>query len=177
MPTDSRRALSGNFLTQLQVTTAVGEIPVVVQLESKGRPLDDLIALEARDVSLVIRPAGAGYSFTVMGPSAGAGDSLVTASELAMMGQSVKDALLQVVHLVHDGRRVFQKQITIPVEASQLALERLANAGARLFQRLFGPGNSADIQEIGSFLKEFAAVPEVQLKIKIAAQRVRFRGR
>ncbi|OBJ70705.1 hypothetical protein A5643_10030 [Mycobacterium sp. 1274756.6] len=162
----------GNFLTQLRLTAPVGD-PGTFDSQTIGRPVDAAAVLEPRDLSLVIRPEGAGYSCIALGSVGFEAPLPLSANDLAVAADAARRELATVVMGVYGGKQAFLDSIDIPANVQREALGRLARAGRRLFQQLFQPaGAGGDVHSIGDWLVEYATDPELQLKLQIFAARV-----
>ncbi|MEV6426342.1 CHAT domain-containing protein [Nocardia sp. NPDC051463] len=167
--------LDGNFVSQMKLTLQVGgSAPASVNATMTGRPPESVTALEPRDICLVIEPAPAsGYLCRALGSVGNRAVLPITVGELTDAAETVRKALLKVVTLTHDRQLVFQHQVTIPERAQRQALELLAPAGARLFQRVFlHPGAGEDARAVGEWLKEYATDPAIQLELQVFAERL-----
>lgn len=168
--------LDGNFVAQMKLTVQVGgNGPASVEVTMTGRPPASVVALEPRDISLIIEPAPGttGYQCTALGSVGNRAVLPITVDELTKAAENVRQALLQIVTLVHDGQKVFQSQLSIPKAAEQQALQLLAPVGARLFQRLFlHPAAGEDARAVGGWLKDYATDPAMQLKLQVFAERL-----
>ena len=162
----------GNFVQQLQVTLLVGRAAGQrLAVSSRGRPADSAVALEPRDMSLVLEPASPlGFTCTAGGSVRKQTRLSVTREELDRAVTRARQAMLSVIQSRHAGSLVFQAGIDIPEPARDEALRTLARAGALLFKQLFEhPGDGADARLIGQFLREQAADPDCQLTIQVVA--------
>ncbi len=162
----------GNFVHQMEVTILVGgRGRAAVGVSARGRPPESAVALEPRDISIVLEPAPAsGFTCTVMGSVTGRTVLPIKATELAAAVNSARQAMMSVIQAEHAGALVFQTGIDIPAPARDLALRTLARAGARLFQRLFlPPGGGADVRNLGEWLRDQAMDPGCRLKVQVVA--------
>jgi hypothetical protein len=162
----------GNFLTQLRLSVPVGQ-PGAFAAETVGRPVDSAVVLEPRDLSLVIRPEGAGYTCIALGSVGFEAPLPLTVDALAVAADAARDELTNVVTGVYGGKQPFLDNIDIPDDVQKQVLERLARAGKRLFQQLFQPpGGGADARSIGDWLLEYATDPGLQLTLQVFAAQV-----
>lgn len=164
----------GNFVIQLTLTIPVGTAPSTIQIEATGRPIDSAVALEPRDISLIIDNTGSGFRCTAVGKISNSVDLPITVDDLTIAAEAARAALLKVVKMTDDsGQAVFQKLIDIPEEYERKALTILAEAGARLLQRMFLSQNASDdVNAVGRWLTNYATKPNLQLTVKIAAHQV-----
>jgi hypothetical protein len=162
----------GNFLTELDLTLPAGE-PGPVHLDSRGRAPDSVVSLERKNLGLFIRQTiGSGYDLTVDGDIRGVTRLPITPDELAFVVDDIQKALFEVVSTTNaEGVPVFQKGLDIPQEMSDAALVTLAKAGAFLFNQLFfHPAASQDLQNVGTWLRENATKPNVELAFEVMAE-------
>ncbi|HTX97411.1 MAG TPA: CHAT domain-containing protein [Mycobacterium sp.] len=167
--------LQGNFLTQMKLTLQVGGTgDAVFDVTMIGSPPGSVVAREPRDIGLVIEPAaGGGFTCTALGSVGNRAVLPITVDELTGAVEDARQALLDVVGIVHDGDLVFQHQLDIPEPALQKALRILAPAGARLFQRTFlHPLAGEDAKAVGAWLRDYATDPTLQLTIQVLAERM-----
>ena len=162
----------GNFVQQMDVTILVGGTgrpPVAVS--GRGRWPNAAATLEPRDIAIVLEPAPAsGFKCTVMASVIGHTILPITATELALAVDVVRQAMMSVISAPQAGELVFQTGVDIPGPARDSALRTLARAGARLFQQLFfHPGAGADARTIGEWLRDQATDPECRLKVQVVA--------
>ena len=143
-----------------------GQPPVVA-----GRSLEAAFAVRPRDVNLTIVNIGTGFQVILRSQVAATAALHLTLPELEQMIGQVRAELLSIVHLEVGPSKtlVYQAGIDIPPEVNRLALQRLARAGFRLYQRLFyGPGADAQVNLLGDRLREMAQ--KERLKIQIFSQ-------
>lgn len=168
--------LDGNFITQVEISVPVGDpANTDVTLSSVGRPTESSVALEPRDITLILEPApGGGYTCTSVGGICSRVRLPITREELALATAAVQQAMLDVVLSVDDqGHKPFTSSIDIPPEAEERALGSLSRAGARLFQQLFNhPGAGADAARVGDWLRQQAGAPGVRLNVQVVAHDV-----
>jgi len=163
---------NGNFVHQMKVTITVGgDGQVAVEVSARGRPPDAAVALEPRDISIILEPATPrGFMCTTL-ESVGTRVLLpISATELAAAVEQARKAMMEVIGWPSVGEKVFQTRIDISAEARDMALRTLARAGAHLFQRLFlHPATGADAKQAGYWLRDNAMDPGVRLKVQIVA--------
>ncbi|MFI7530358.1 CHAT domain-containing protein [Nocardia salmonicida] len=165
-------AVQANFLTELRITAPVGESGEF-EVEVVGRPLSSAVALEARDLSLIISPDTGGHKITVVGSRSWSAILPLSDDELAAAATAARAAMSEVLTGEYGGKFVFLESIAIPTEVADQALEQLARAGRRLFQKLFlGPEAGGDLRAVGEWLVNYANDPELRLTLKIVASRV-----
>lgn len=152
-----------------------------------GRPLDDSLNIEPRDLNLYIRHFGDDYDFVMVGATAGEATLRLSRDSLGKLIEKARQALQQIVYLgsgpagVRHGQPggllppsttyVFQTGIDIPEAAAAEALRILAGAGWDLYQDIFfGSGEHQDLQlmQMGRRLRELAR--RETLKIQIVSE-------
>jgi hypothetical protein len=138
-----------------------------------GRPVNSVVALKPRDLGLVIRPDINGFHCTAMGSVAFDVNMPITVDALDIAATEARAAMTAVIMGNYNGRQPFLTGIDIPADIEQQALRRLAEAGRRLYQRLFAPpGGGDDLASIGTWLADRVADHELQLTIQISAHQV-----
>ena len=163
---------AGNFLAQINASIPVGTVAAAGATAAVlGRPPESMMALEPRDISLILESApGKGYVCTALGSVGNQAVLPITAEELARAVDTAREALFSVVKSAHDGQPVFQTSLDIPAPARDAALRVLARAGARLFQRIFlHPQVGADARRVGEWLREYATNPKLRLTVQVFA--------
>ena len=163
----------GNFiqLITLKLYTGIAGRAGVLTAETLGRPVDAAFAVQPRDVSLIIQNTGAGFQVIMTGAVGAMATLPITLPELDQMIAQVRQDLLDVVHLEAGPHKtyVYQTGIDIPPEVNRVALQRLAKAGFRLYQRIFyGPAAGAQANLLGDRLRQMTQ--RERLKIQIFSQ-------
>jgi CHAT domain len=162
----------GNFITQMQLSCPVGT-PGEFTATVIGRPVNSFVALKPRDLGLIIRPDSNGFRCTAIGSVVEDVHMPVTVKALDIAAAQARAELTAVVLGNYDGSQPFLEGVDIPADVEQQALRRLAEAGRRLYQKLFRPPKGADdLKRIGNWLADRAADPEWQLTIQISADQV-----
>jgi hypothetical protein len=163
----------GSFVQLMTVRLSVG-VPTQTGLlteEPLGRPVDAAFAAQPRDLSITIWEDNSHFRL-IMSGAVGAMASLpITLPELDQMISQMRQELLSIVQLeVGSTRtRVYQTGIEIPAEVNQQALQQLAKAGFRLYQRIFySPAAPPGLNLLGDKLRQMAQ--EETLKIQIFSQ-------
>ena len=101
-------------------------------------PLSGAAALRPRQLSLVIRRGGEGYDLTAFGALNAHLMLRITPQELEQIVDDARQALNEVVALDGDGGEcIFQEEVSVPGQAGQAALARLAQAGLLMYRALF----------------------------------------
>jgi len=157
----------GNFIQLMTIKLHTGA-PGVLAAETLGRPLDAAFVVQPRDVNLTILNTGAGFQVILTGAVGATATLPLTLQELDQMIAQVRQELLKIVHLeVGPTReRMYQTGIDIPPEVNQAALQRLARAGYRLYQRIFyGPGTDAQANLLGDRLRLMAQGDTLKIQI------------
>jgi hypothetical protein len=163
----------GNFVQLMTVRLSVG-VPVQTDLladKPLGRPVDAAFTVQPRDLSMTILQDDSRFRL-IMSSAVGAMATLpITLPQLDQMINQVRQELLSIVELeVGSAKtRVYQTGIDIPADVNRHALQRLAKAGFRLYQRIFyGPAAQAEVNLLGDKLRQMAQ--EERLKIQIFSQ-------
>lgn len=166
--------LNRNFVADLVLTVPVGEPGAwPLPLEVVGRPPQSLVSAAPKDVLLVLRPQDQGYWLMAIGATQDDMRLRLSEQELALAGDRVKRALLQVIKSVDENReRVFQTQIEIPPPSADKALKVLATAGADLFQSIFEHDGADDkLRRLGQWLRDESVKQGQRLTVEIAADK------
>ncbi len=163
----------GNFvqLLTLKLSTGVPGRVGVLSAETLGRPVDAAFALQPRDVNLTILNTGTGFQVIMSGAVGAMATLPITLPQLDQMINQVRQELRDIVYLEAgpNKARVYQAGIDIPPAANQVALQRLAKTGFRLYQRIFyGPAADSQANLLGDRLREMAQ--KEMLKIQIFSQ-------
>ena len=159
----------GNFIQAITVKLQVGRAAssAVLSSETIGRPPDSATLLEPRDIQLYLIETGPGFRALLTAGNSLTADIAVDKLALDQMITQARKALEDVVYMQD---KIYQKQLVIPPEINQKALQALAKEGFRLYQRLFfGPGASADSRNLGQTLRGLAQ-GEDALKIQITSE-------
>lgn len=157
----------GNFVQVMNLRFYVGELFTAKTL---GRDVAAAYTVQARDVSLTILNTGMAFQAILVTPGTGATAAIpVKLPELKDIASQARQELLEVVNLEQGGRAVYQEMLDIPEAAHRLALQKLAAAGFRLYQRIFfGPAADEQCKNLGRRLRELAQ--KEKLKIQIFSQ-------
>lgn len=157
----------GNFI---QVITLKFYVGAIFSATTMGRAVDAAFAVQPRDVSLTILNTGAAFQLILISPGTAATATLpIKLSELKDITNQARDRLQAVVHYQEGGRRFYQQAVDIPKEINEFALRQLAEAGFRLYQRIFfGPSADEHTKNLGRKLRQLAQ--KEQLKIQIFSQ-------
>jgi hypothetical protein len=163
----------GNFiqLVTIKLHTGTPGQAGVLTAETLGRPLDAAFVVQPRDVSLTILNTGAGFQVIMSGAVGAMATLPITLQQLDQMITEVRQELKDIVYLEAGPQktRVYQAGTKIPPKVNRVALQRLAKAGFRLYQRIFySPAADAQANLLGDRLREMAQ-KEV-LKIQIFSQ-------
>lgn len=142
----------GNFVAGLEVGLRVdGQGARIVGTEELGRPMVRLGALRPRQLSIVIRRSGDGYTVLAFGAVRADFTLRHTPEQLERM---LLDARTALGKLVAD--RTFLSRITIPENVAQAGLDVLARAGFALFRGLFYDRGDPAAMEFGDRLRALA---------------------
>jgi hypothetical protein len=149
-------------LITLKLHTGAPNRPGMLGAETLGRPVAAAFAIQPRDVSLTILNTGTGFQVIMSGAVGAMATLPITLPQLEQMIVQVRQELLNTVHLYRTG-------IDVAPEVNQRALQQLAKAGFRLYQRIFyGPAADAQANLLGDRLREIAQ--KERLKIQIFSQ-------
>ncbi len=110
-----------------------------IEVTSAGRPLDSAFAVQPRDLSIIITYSGRDFQVVTCGAMKARTTLPLDKPELDQIITQMRTDLLSIVDLTWgpDNAEVYQEGIEIPPEANQKALQLLAKAGFRVFQRIF----------------------------------------
>ena len=142
--------VQGNFVQQLVLRFDVAGAPAAdVGVQNLGRPAAAAAVLEPREASLRFTPAVGGYKLFAPGVTVDEVFVQITPDELAAAIEQVRSALLTIVK-----NETFALGMDIPAELGAAALQKLAFAGYRLYQRIFeGPFASPELRDVGAWLR------------------------
>jgi hypothetical protein len=157
----------GNFIQVMTLRFYVGAIFTAATL---GRGAEAAFAIQPRDVSLTILNTGAAFQLVLISPGVAATATLpIKLPELKDIINQARDQLLAVVNYQEDNRFFYQQAIQIPAEIDEFTRQQLAEAGFRLYQRIFfGPSADEQTKNLGRKLRTLAQ--EKKLKIQIFSQ-------
>ena len=163
-----------NFIQEIELTFDIAAVgPTVVQTVSRGRPITAADTLRPRAVSLIIEPRDGYYECRVMGSVSTRARLEISQEYLASEIKVARSALLDVVQLRQGKTCPFQTGVHIDESLTELALVPLAQAGARLFRKIFfAPGAGADSIALGECLKRILLESDEVLNIQIAAEQL-----
>jgi hypothetical protein len=157
----------GNFVQVISLKFYVGAIFSATTL---GRGVEAAFAIQSRDVSLTILNTGAAFQVILISPGVAATATLpLKLPELKDITNQAREKLLSIVNYQEDNHFFYQQAIDIPAEINEFGLQQLAEAGFRLYQRIFfGPAADEQSKNLGRKLRELAQ--KEQLKIQIFSQ-------
>jgi hypothetical protein len=158
----------GNFIQIITLKLYTGAL---FSSETLGRAVDAAFAVQPRDVNLTILNTGAGFQVIMSGAVGAMATLPITLPELDQWITEVRGLLRdEIVYKKGPDRTyVYQGGIDIPPEVNRVALQRLARAGFRLYQRIFyGPAADAQASVLGDRLRQMAQ--QERLKIQIFSQ-------
>ena len=157
---------NGNFIQLMTVHLSVGVAAAVVTSESLGRPLDAGFGVQPRDVTLILESTGDGFKATLASPVFAWASLPIQRSELDQMISQARDVLLAIVQSDAPGGKVYQTGLTIPEDVNREALKKVAQAGFRLFQRMFfGPAADEQSKRVGKTIREMARGKKLKFQI------------
>lgn len=157
----------GNFIQVLTLKFTAGDL---FQSQSLGRDIQAAFMAQPRDVSLTILNMATAFQLILVTPGTGATAILpLKLPDLADIADQARRKLMEIIDFQQDGAYIYQHNLQIPPEVNQLALQNLAEAGFRLYQRIFfGPAADEQCKNLGSKLRELAQ--KEKLKIQIFSQ-------
>lgn len=160
----------GNFVQLVTLklyTGAPGRVGVLSAGDPLGRPLDAAFAIQPRDVSLIIQYTGTGFQLIVTGAVGAMATLPITLQQLDQMIAQTREALLEIVHLETGPQTyTYQEGIDIPPNVNRHALQQLAKAGFRLYQRIFyGPDADAQVNLLGDKLRQMAQQETLKVQV------------
>lgn len=158
----------GNFIQVITLKLYTGDL---FSSQALGRSVDAAFAVQPRDVNLTILNTSAGFQLILSGAVGAMATLPITLEELDGWVAEVRRVLRDdIVYMKHsDGTYVYQSGIDIPPEVNRVALQRLAKAGYRLYQRVFyGPAADAQANLLGDRLRQMAQ--QGMLKIQVFSQ-------
>ncbi len=157
---------NGNFIQLMTVHLSVGVAAADVSSESLGRPLDAGFGVQPRDVTLILESDNQGFKATLASPVFAWASLPIQRSELDQMISQARDVLLSVVQSDAPAGKVYQTGLTIPESVNRDALKKVAQAGFRLFQRMFfGPAADEQSQRLGKTIREMARGKKLKIQI------------
>src|SRR5262249_33575337 len=158
---------NGNFIQLMTVHLSVGAAPAAgVTTESLGRPLDAGFGVQPRDVTLILESDRDGFKATLASPVFAWASLPIQRSELDQMISQAREALLGVVQSDAPEGKVYQTGLSIPEGVSREALKKVAQAGFRLFQRMFfGPAADEQSKRVGMKIREMARGKKLKFQI------------
>jgi hypothetical protein len=157
---------NGNFIQLMTVHLSVGVASAPVTSESLGRPLDAGFGVQPRDVTLILESDNQGFKATLASPVFAWASLPIQRSELDQMISQAREVLLEVVQSDAPGGKVYQTGLTIPEGVNRDALKKVAQAGFRLFQRMFfGPAADEQSKRVGKTIREMARGKKLKFQI------------
>jgi CHAT domain len=157
---------NGNFIQLMTVHLSVGVAAAAVTSESLGRPLDAGFGVQPRDVTLILESDSQGFKATLASPVFAWASLPIQRSELDQMISQAREVLLAIVQSDAPGGKVYQTGLTIPEDVNREALKKVAQAGFRLFQRMFfGPAADEQSKRVGKTIREMARGKKLKFQI------------
>lgn len=155
--------------------------PAIQKMAPIGRPVENLAALQPRDVLLFIKNRGDAFDLTLVDQAVTEARLPISLYQLNGMVARARQALRDVVYMGQDASGVasytkgappanvtlaYQADIDIPAAVHAVALRRLAEEGLLLYQDLFyGPSAGADARQLGERLRQLAHGGPLKLQI------------
>jgi hypothetical protein len=163
----------GNFIQLLTLKLHVGVYDQgdALKAEALGRPVDAAFVVQPRDLNLTILNTGVGFQLIMSGAVGAMATLPLTLAELDRIIADVREDLRSIVRATVGPQktRSYQTGIDIPSHVNSAALQRLARAGFRLYQRIFyGPAADSQVRLVGDKLREMAR--KETLKIQVFSQ-------
>jgi hypothetical protein len=157
----------GNFIQVLTLKFTAGDL---FQSQSLGRDIQAAFWTLPRDVSLTILNTGTAFLMILVTPGTGATAMLpLRQPDLADIADQARRKLMEIIDFQQDGAYIYQHNLVIPPEVNQVAIQNLAEAGLRLYQRIFfGPAADEQCKNLGIKLRDLAQ--KEKLKIQIFSQ-------
>ncbi len=152
-----------NFVQSMRLSFYTGAF---FKVEQSGRKLEAAFALPRRDVNLTILNTGAAFHFTLTGPVGAAASLPLNPTQLDALVGKAREALLEVVNTMAGGKRVYQQGIDISARTSRESALILAQAGFRLYQKIFF-GAKADLEArlLGQRLRMMAEGTRMNIQV------------
>ncbi len=154
----------GSLIQVMELKFYVGELFSATTL---GYDVNAAFSLPKRDLNLTILQVADGFQLVMTGPVGATCKLPLTIPQLAEMIDEARQALLNVVHMKHNGTYPYQQgDVNISSEARDTALKSLSGAGYDLFNGLFfGPAADAQTRRLGRTLREMAQREKMHIKI------------
>jgi hypothetical protein len=155
----------GNFIQVITLRLYTGDL---FSSRSLGRPVDAAFAVKPRDLNLTILNTVAGFQLIMSGAVGAMATLPITLEELERWVVEVRQVLQDDIVYMKDshGGYVYQRGIDIPPEANRAAMQRLARAGYRLYQRIFyGPAADAQANLLGDRLRQMAQRDRLRIQV------------
>ena len=144
----------GNFIQLITLKFDVGG-NVPYSRNELGRDLSAAEFIQPRDINLTILNSIDGYQLILSGAVGAMATLSIKLPELKEMIREARQALMGIVNYNENKRFIFQDQVSIPEAVNQRVLPSLAEAGYRLYQRIFfSPSSDPNLQNLGNKLRK-----------------------
>ena len=144
----------GNFIQLITLKFDVGG-NVPYSRNELGRDLSVVEFIQPRDINLTILNSIDGYQLILSGAVGAMATLAIKLPELKEMIREARQALMGIVNYNENNRFIFQDQVSIPEAVNQKVLPSLAEAGYRLYQRIFfSPSSDPNVQNLGKKLRQ-----------------------
>lgn len=161
-----------NFVQQLEYTFDVGTAsPKQATVVIHGNLRPSTKSIRPRDMCIIIMPGRECYKCLLVASVSTSARLMITSGELAHAVNTMRREMLSVIERRREGKKVFQSSMSIEEEDQAFALKKMAEAGRRLFRKIFfAPESGQDSWRIGNKLQQQLQNTKASYKIKIVAQ-------
>ncbi|HKQ99998.1 MAG TPA: CHAT domain-containing protein, partial [Pyrinomonadaceae bacterium] len=162
---------NNNFVQELTMTLEVGSVQTTpVTAVSSGRPLEAAAIVKPRDVHLSISESSAGgFDLKLFYGVTSEARIPLTPQAVDEMSRNVRDVLEKIINRQEGGKPVYQVGVDIPENVKQESLEKLAEAGYKLYDEIFYKTQENQAKKMGDLLSTIAR--REKMKIQISADR------
>jgi hypothetical protein len=159
-----------NFIQMMTFKFQAGadQGPVVYQREDSGRAVNSASSLEDRQISLMILNQGGSYQVLFNSPEPLTAVLPLKPADIEMMARETRAALQSVVTYNYNGKLVYQVDVRIPEAVSEKTLRVLAEAGCRLYQRMFIDSGDSGLLRIADRMQQ--VLSNGQCKVQVFTQ-------
>ena len=154
-----------NFIQELTLTIDAGKIQVI----SKGRPAEAATVVNPRDVHLNISYDNGAFELKFISGVTANARIVRSPQEIEDLAQQVRDVWNKIVGKQSDKKLLYQIGVDIPESVNKDSSKKLAQAGARLFRKVFFENQDNQTQTIGKLLRNMAR--DESLKIQITSDK------
>ena len=150
-----------NFVQELTLTIEAGKI----QVKSKGRPPEAATIIKPRDVHLDISYDNGRFELKFISGFVANASIDLSPQAVEKLGQEVRDVWDRIIAKKSSQSLVYQVGVDIPERINKDSLKKLAEAGSRLFKKLFYENQDKQTQAMGNFLRKMAHEESLQIQI------------